>query len=41
MLGRFITGLGIGASATVCPAYIAEVAPAASRGALVQLYEVG
>ncbi|PNH04585.1 putative inositol transporter 3, partial [Tetrabaena socialis] len=41
MVGRFVTGIGIGVSATVSPAYIAEVAPARSRGALVQLYEVG
>lgn len=27
MLGRFIVGLGIGVSATVTPAYIAELAP--------------
>lgn len=40
VLGRFIVGLGVGMSAIVAPAYIAELAPAANRGALVQLYEV-
>ncbi|KAG2489392.1 hypothetical protein HYH03_012034 [Edaphochlamys debaryana] len=40
VLGRLIVGLGIGVSAVVSPAYIAELAPAGSRGALVQLYEV-
>jgi MFS family permease len=33
-------GLGIGASAIVVPAYLAEIAPAAKRGAVVQTYEV-
>ncbi|EFJ42942.1 hypothetical protein VOLCADRAFT_119260, partial [Volvox carteri f. nagariensis] len=40
ILGRFVVGLGVGMSATVSPAYIAEVAPASIRGMLVQLYEV-
>ncbi|KAG2454234.1 hypothetical protein HYH02_001268 [Chlamydomonas schloesseri] len=40
MLGRLVVGLGIGMSATVTPAYIAELAPASIRGALVQMYEV-
>ncbi|GLC66745.1 hypothetical protein PLESTF_000469900 [Pleodorina starrii] len=40
VLGRFVVGLGVGISATVSPAYIAELAPAATRGMLVQLYEV-
>ncbi|KXZ50702.1 hypothetical protein GPECTOR_15g386 [Gonium pectorale] len=40
VLGRFIVGVGIGVSATVSPAYIAELAPARIRGGLVQLYEV-
>jgi MFS family permease len=39
-VGRFVTGLGIGASAIVVPAYLAEIAPAARRGAVVQMYEV-
>jgi MFS family permease len=38
--GRLVIGLGIGASATAVPAYLAEVAPARSRGAVVQVYEV-
>ncbi|GLI65920.1 hypothetical protein VaNZ11_009573 [Volvox africanus] len=40
VLGRFVVGLGVGISATVSPAYIAELAPARIRGMLVQLYEV-
>ena len=39
-LGRFVAGLGIGASAIVVPAYLAEVAPAARRGTVVQAYEL-
>ncbi len=38
--GRFVTGLGIGASAIVVPAFLAEISPAAHRGAVVQMYEV-
>ncbi|KAF6262111.1 major facilitator superfamily domain-containing protein [Scenedesmus sp. NREL 46B-D3] len=38
--GRFLVGLGIGASAIVVPAYLAEIAPAAKRGGVVQTYEV-
>ncbi|KAI8468592.1 MAG: major facilitator superfamily domain-containing protein [Monoraphidium minutum] len=37
--GRFITGLGIGASAIVVPAYLAELAPAKTRGSIVAIYE--
>ena len=33
-------GFGIGASAIVVPAYLAEMAPARNRGAIVQIYEV-
>jgi hypothetical protein len=40
VIGRFVVGLGIGASAIVVPAYLAEIAPAAKRGAVVQTYEV-
>jgi MFS family permease len=40
VVGRFLVGLGIGASAIVVPAYLAEIAPAAKRGAVVQTYEV-
>ena len=38
--GRLVTGLGIGASAIVVPAYLGELAPARHRGAVVQVYEV-
>lgn len=40
VIGRLIVGLGVGASAIVVPAYLAEIAPAAKRGAVVQTYEV-
>lgn len=40
MVGRLVVGLGIGASAIVVPAYLAEISPAARRGAVVQMYEV-
>ena len=36
---RFIGGAGVGVSSIAVPAYIAEVAPAASRGRLVALYQ--
>jgi sugar porter (SP) family MFS transporter len=36
---RFIGGLGVGASTVAAPAYISEIAPAASRGRLVALYQ--
>lgn len=39
VLGRLVIGLGIGMSAVVIPAYIAEMAPAALRGAAVVAYE--
>jgi len=39
-LGRFLTGLGIGASAVVTPAYLGEMAPRDKRGQIVALYEV-
>ncbi|MGD0498008.1 MAG: sugar porter family MFS transporter [Bryobacteraceae bacterium] len=38
---RFISGLGIGASSMVCPVYIAELAPAAKRGRLGSLFQLG
>jgi MFS family permease len=38
--GRVIVGLGIGVSAVVVPAYLAEVAPARLRGRTVELYEL-
>eukprot|EP00879_Flechtneria_rotunda_P018505 GHRR01019417.1.p1 GENE.GHRR01019417.1~~GHRR01019417.1.p1 ORF type:complete len:197 (+),score=47.52 GHRR01019417.1:721-1311(+) len=40
VVGRLLVGLGIGASAIVVPTYLAEIAPAAKRGAVVQTYEV-
>jgi len=39
-VGRLVIGIGIGASAIAVPAYLAEIAPAKSRGAVVQVYEV-
>lgn len=38
--GRLLVGLGIGGSAISVPAYLAEVAPAARRGAVVAAYEL-
>jgi SP family xylose:H+ symportor-like MFS transporter len=38
-LWRFIGGLGVGVSSIAAPAYIAEIAPAHSRGRLVALYQ--
>jgi SP family arabinose:H+ symporter-like MFS transporter len=38
---RFISGLGIGASSMICPVYIAELAPAAKRGRLGSLFQLG
>jgi MFS family permease len=39
-LGRLIVGLGVGASAVCVPAYVAEMAPPETRGALVVTYEL-
>ena len=39
-LGRLLSGVGVGMSAVVVPTYLAEVAPAAHRGAIVSIYEV-
>jgi SP family galactose:H+ symporter-like MFS transporter len=41
VIGRLVVGLGVGGSAIVVPAYLAEIAPAKHRGAVVQMYEVG
>ena len=41
LAARFIGGLGIGASSMVCPVYIAELAPAARRGRLGSLFQLG
>lgn len=40
-IGRVIAGLGVGASTNVTPVYLAEIAPAAIRGQMVAIYEVG
>ncbi|KAK9817311.1 hypothetical protein WJX72_012503 [[Myrmecia] bisecta] len=40
VVGRVVVGLGIGISAVVVPAYLGEVAPAKSRGKIVEIYEV-
>jgi sugar porter (SP) family MFS transporter len=37
---RFLTGIAIGGSSILAPVYIAEVAPARQRGALVGLFQV-
>jgi sugar porter (SP) family MFS transporter len=37
---RFLTGVAIGASSVLAPVYIAEVAPASRRGALVGLFQI-
>jgi MFS transporter, SP family, arabinose:H+ symporter len=41
LLARFIGGLGIGASSMCCPIYLAELAPAARRGRLGSLFQLG
>jgi len=38
-LWRFVGGLGVGVSSIAVPAYISEIAPAATRGRLVALYQ--
>lgn len=40
VLARFIGGLGIGASSVVGPVYLAELAPAKSRGRLVGVFQI-
>ena len=40
VVGRLIVGGGIGVSAAVVPAYLAELAPARYRGATVEMYEL-
>ena len=39
-LGRFVVGMGVGASAVVVPAYVAEMAPKELRGSVVTVYEL-
>lgn len=41
LAARFVSGLGIGASSMICPIYIAELAPAARRGRLGSLFQLG
>lgn len=41
LAARFVSGLGIGASSMICPIYIAELAPAAKRGRLGSLFQMG
>ncbi|WP_372784685.1 sugar porter family MFS transporter [Phenylobacterium sp.] len=36
---RMVGGLGVGVASMVCPLYIAEIAPSASRGRLVTLFQ--
>lgn len=38
---RFLSGIAIGISSTVCPLYIAEIAPARWRGRLGALFQLG
>lgn len=38
-IARFVVGLAIGLSSVTAPLYISEAAPAATRGALVSLYQ--
>jgi MFS transporter, SP family, arabinose:H+ symporter len=40
LVARFIGGLGIGGSSVLGPVYIAELAPAGSRGRLVGLFQI-
>ncbi len=41
LAARFLGGLGIGVSSMCCPIYIAELAPAAKRGRLGSLFQLG
>ncbi|CAO3688822.1 unnamed protein product [Umbelopsis ramanniana] len=40
LVGRFITGFGIGQGAMVVPLYIAEISPADSRGRMVTMFQI-
>eukprot|EP00854_Cymbomonas_tetramitiformis_P003851 gene3851-4809_t len=40
VVGRLVVGVGVGISAVVVPTYVAEMAPANSRGAMVTIYEL-
>ncbi|KAG7558181.1 hypothetical protein FFLO_02908 [Filobasidium floriforme] len=38
--GRFLAGFGVGIESSVCPTYVAELAPAAIRGNITGLFQV-
>ena len=40
LVGRLVVGVGIGVSSMLAPLYLAEIAPAANRGALVSLNQL-
>jgi SP family sugar:H+ symporter-like MFS transporter len=40
-IARLASGIAVGASSVVCPAYIAEISPAQSRGRLASLQQLG
>lgn len=40
MIGRFITGFAVGLSSITVPLYLAEIAPAKSRGAFVSIHQL-
>jgi SP family sugar:H+ symporter-like MFS transporter len=40
-LGRFVSGIAVGAASVVCPAYIAEIAPPETRGRMGSLQQLG
>jgi SP family galactose:H+ symporter-like MFS transporter len=40
LIGRFITGFGVGLSSVVAPLYLAEISFAQRRGAVVSLYQL-
>ena len=39
-VGRILLGFGVGAAATTCPLYLAEMAPAHRRGRMVTINEL-
>ncbi|KAL6366211.1 hypothetical protein LRP88_00308 [Fusarium phalaenopsidis] len=39
-VGRFISGLGVGAASTLVPLYVSECAPRAIRGGLISFYQL-
>ena len=41
LVGRFISGLGVGASSLAVPLYLAELSPPSKRGALVTVNQLG